>query len=151
MFFSAAKNSDGLLRRTLGIARTRNLDAAWTPDPQPILPPAEQIENSSLYFEPAHHTWFLFCNHVGLENNAEFTDAVWSLLEQGFEPLACRRQGRGARREQLPLEPKMHRSALCPQSRPAPRSFLRRPRRRKHQPHAPRRRPGVARFAPDAA
>ncbi len=78
MFFSAAKNSDGLLRRTLGIARTRNLDAAWTPDPQPILPPAEQIENSSLYFEPAHHTWFLFCNHVGLENNAEFTDAVWA-------------------------------------------------------------------------
>ena len=77
MFFSAAKRTAGKLQRTLGIARTKNLDAAWTPDDQPVVPSTEQIENSSLYFEPVNQTWFLFCNHVGIENKAEFTDAVW--------------------------------------------------------------------------
>jgi len=41
-----------------------------------IVPPKEQIENSSLYFEPANQTWFLFTNHIGLEGH-EYTDAVW--------------------------------------------------------------------------
>ncbi len=77
MFFSAAKKVAGKNQRTLGIARTKNLDAAWTPDAQPIVPSAEQIENSSLYFEPTNQTWFLFCNHVGIEAGVEFTDAVW--------------------------------------------------------------------------
>ena len=77
MFFSAAQKTDGKLQRTLGIARTKNLDAAWTLDAQPIVPSTEQIENSSLYFEPASQTWFLFSNHVGIENQNEFTDAVW--------------------------------------------------------------------------
>ncbi len=77
MFFSAAARIDGKLHRTLGIARTKNLDAVWTPDAQPILPAAEQIENSSLYFEPVTQTWFLFSNHVGLEGKSEFTDAIW--------------------------------------------------------------------------
>jgi predicted GH43/DUF377 family glycosyl hydrolase len=77
MFFSAAKRTAGKLQRTLGIARTKNLDSVWTPDAQPIVPLTEQIENSSLYFEPANQTWFLFCNHVGIENKSEFTDAVW--------------------------------------------------------------------------
>jgi hypothetical protein len=36
----------------------------------------EQVENSSLYFEEANRTWFLFTNHVGLDG-IEFTDAVW--------------------------------------------------------------------------
>jgi hypothetical protein len=30
------------------------------------MPPAEQVENRSLYFEPANRTWFLFTNHIGL-------------------------------------------------------------------------------------
>jgi len=77
MFFSAAARHNNKLQRTLGLARTKNLDAAWQPDAQPIVPSTEQIENSSLYFEPANHTWFLFCNHVGLEGRAEFTDSVW--------------------------------------------------------------------------
>ncbi len=76
MFFSAAKQSAGKLQRTLGIARTKNLDAAWTPDAEPMVPSTEQIENSSLYFEPSNQTWFLFSNHVGLDKG-EFTDAVW--------------------------------------------------------------------------
>jgi predicted GH43/DUF377 family glycosyl hydrolase/lysophospholipase L1-like esterase len=77
MFFSAAARESGKLKRTLGIARTKDLDGVWTPDPQPIVPVTEQIENSSLNFEPANQTWFLFSNHVGIENKREFTDAVW--------------------------------------------------------------------------
>jgi len=70
MFFSAS------MKRTIGIARTRDLNGAWTIDPAPIVPPDEQIENSSFYFEPANQTWFLFTNHIGLEGH-EYTDAVW--------------------------------------------------------------------------
>ena len=71
MFFS------GSMKRTLGIARTKDLDKPWTIDPTPIVSPEEQIENSSLYFEPTNKTWFLFTNHIGIENGIEYTDAVW--------------------------------------------------------------------------
>ncbi len=71
MFFSAS------MPRTLGIARTKDLDGPWTIDPVSILPRAEQVENSSLYFEPANKTWFLFTNHIGLDARGEYTDAVW--------------------------------------------------------------------------
>ena len=70
MFFSAS------MKRTIGIARTKNLDGPWALDPEPIMPPEEQIENTSIYFEPANKTWFLFTNHIGLEG-FEYTDAVW--------------------------------------------------------------------------
>jgi hypothetical protein len=75
MFFSAS--TDTPMLRTIGIARTKNLDAPWTIDPAPILPPTEQVENSSLYFEETTGTWFLFTNHVGLKGEREYTDAVW--------------------------------------------------------------------------
>ena len=56
----------------------KNLDGPWTLDPEPILPPTEQVENSSLYFEPTNQTWFLFTNHVGVGHDGfEYTDAVW--------------------------------------------------------------------------
>jgi hypothetical protein len=42
-----------------------------------MLPIEEQIENTSLYYEKAIKTWFLFTNHIGIENGVEFTDAVW--------------------------------------------------------------------------
>ncbi|MDD4892057.1 MAG: hypothetical protein PHU85_19215 [Phycisphaerae bacterium] len=70
MFFSAS------MKRTIGIARTKDLDGPWAIDPAPIVPAAEQIENSSLYYEQANKTWFLFTNHVGLAGG-EYTDAVW--------------------------------------------------------------------------
>lgn len=70
MFFSAS------MKRTLGIARTKDLNGPWDIDPQPIVPPEEQIENSSIYFEPSNKTWFLFTNHIGLDR-VEYTDAVW--------------------------------------------------------------------------
>ena len=76
MFFSAASTDDKGIHRTIGIARTKDLDQPWTLDPQPIVPPAEQIENTSLYFEPSNRRWFLFTNHIGLDRH-EYTDAVW--------------------------------------------------------------------------
>jgi predicted GH43/DUF377 family glycosyl hydrolase len=55
------------------LARTKNLDGKWVFDPKPMLPWDDTCENSSLYFEPANKTWFLFCNHI----NVSYTDAVW--------------------------------------------------------------------------
>lgn len=75
-FFSAA------MPRTLGIARARDLNGPWTADPQPILPPDEQIENAALYFQESTGTWFLFTNHVGLRDGVEFTDAIWVYWSQ---------------------------------------------------------------------
>ena len=76
MFFSAAGNDQRGTHRTISIARTKDLNGPWAIDPQPIVPPEEQIENSSLYFEPSNKTWFLFTNHIGLDGG-EYTDAVW--------------------------------------------------------------------------
>jgi predicted GH43/DUF377 family glycosyl hydrolase len=77
-FFSSTTRLEGnrSVQRTLGIARTKNLDSAWTVDPKPMVPSTEQIENSSLYFEKSKNTWFLFTNHIGIEGH-EYTDAVW--------------------------------------------------------------------------
>jgi len=77
-FFSSTTMKPGNLcvQRTLGIARTKDLDEAWTVDPNPMVPIEEQIENSSLYFEQSNKTWFLFTNHIGIDQG-EYTDAVW--------------------------------------------------------------------------
>jgi predicted GH43/DUF377 family glycosyl hydrolase len=79
MFYSAATvdSATRKTRRTLALARTRDLDGPWQTDPEPILPLAEQVENSSLYYERANRTWFLFTNHVGIRKGREYTDAVW--------------------------------------------------------------------------
>lgn len=77
-FFSATCRKPGnpCVQRTLGIARTRDLDGPWTVDPKPVVPIEEQIENSSLYYEKANKTWFLFTNHIGIDRG-EYTDAIW--------------------------------------------------------------------------
>jgi len=75
MFFSAAAAPP--IKRTISIARTRNLDGPWTLDPQPIFSPEEQVENTSLYYEPSRKTWFLFTDHIGVDARGEYTDAVW--------------------------------------------------------------------------
>jgi predicted GH43/DUF377 family glycosyl hydrolase len=75
MFFSAS--TDQPILRTLGIARTRDLDGRWRIDPKPIVPATEQVENTSLYHEPKNRTWWLFTNHVGLRDGLEYTDAIW--------------------------------------------------------------------------
>ncbi|MFH1741894.1 MAG: hypothetical protein ABIH23_23065 [bacterium] len=74
-FFSASAH-DGILKRTLGIARTKDLNGEWRVDVSPIVPLDEQIENSSIYYEETNSTWFLFTNHVGIDG-FEYTDAVW--------------------------------------------------------------------------
>ena len=79
MFFSAAafwEQPKRRLLRTLSIARTKNLDGAWDIDPMPALPPEHQIENSALYFEPSS-LWFLFTNHIGLDEQGEYTESIW--------------------------------------------------------------------------
>ena len=75
MFFSAAASPP--TKRTIGIARTRNLDRSWALDPQPIFSSEEQVENTSLYYEPSNKTWFLFTNHIGVDGRGEYTDSVW--------------------------------------------------------------------------
>jgi hypothetical protein len=78
-FFSSTtlKIGNPCVQRSLGIARTKDLNGSWNVDPAPILPIEEQIENTSLYYEKSIKTWFLFTNHIGIADGAEFTDAVW--------------------------------------------------------------------------
>jgi len=76
-FFSASTMKENIIKRTLGIARTNNLNGKWKIDADPIVPLEEQIENSSIYYEPNNATWFLFTNHVGIDDNGEYTDAIW--------------------------------------------------------------------------
>jgi predicted GH43/DUF377 family glycosyl hydrolase len=74
-FFSAS--TDTPIKRTISIARTKNLNGKWVIDPAPIVPADEQIENTSLYFDRTIHTWFLFTDHIGLDQDGEYTDAIW--------------------------------------------------------------------------
>lgn len=85
-FFSASTKGDNCIWRTLSIARTKNLDGPSEVQAEPILPLEEQIENSSLYFEPANQTWFLFTNHIGITpEGAEYTDAVYVYWSKDLE------------------------------------------------------------------
>lgn len=77
-FFSAALIDSAGIKRTLGIARTKDLNGSWVIDSTPLFPSTEQVENSSLYYEEKNNTWFLFTNHVGIDSaGTEYTDAVW--------------------------------------------------------------------------
>jgi len=76
MFFSASTGLPKIMR-TISIARAIHPDSAWNIDAVPMLPPEEQIENSSLYYQEKDKTWFLFTNHVGVKDGLEYTDAVW--------------------------------------------------------------------------
>lgn len=77
-FFSGALIDSGGIKRTLGIARTKNLNGSWNIDENPIFSPFEQVENSSMYYQEKNKTWFLFTNHVGIDSSGtEYTDAVW--------------------------------------------------------------------------
>jgi lysophospholipase L1-like esterase/predicted GH43/DUF377 family glycosyl hydrolase len=86
-FFSASTRERRHVRRTIGIARTRDLNSTWSVDEKPIVPLEEQIENSSLYFEPLNQTWFLFTNHIGLDGpgTPEYTDSVWVYWTKDLE------------------------------------------------------------------
>ncbi|MEX0322684.1 MAG: hypothetical protein AB3N63_11030 [Puniceicoccaceae bacterium] len=88
MYFSAAVEEDRksdtgrFAVRGLGIARTTDLEGPWTPDPEPVIPQEEQVENSSVFYEEETGTWYLFTNHIGIEDDpengvVEYTDAIW--------------------------------------------------------------------------
>jgi predicted GH43/DUF377 family glycosyl hydrolase len=89
-FYSAATQDPKTrkTRRTIALARTRDLNGAWTLSAEPLLPLDEQIENSSLYFEKSNGTWFLFTNHVGIRGNREYTDVwvYWSKDPEKWDP-----------------------------------------------------------------
>lgn len=77
-FFSGATQEGKVVQRTLGIARTRDLNSSWQIDEKPIFPLTEQIENSSVFFDKETKTWFLFTNHIGInDKKEEYTDAIW--------------------------------------------------------------------------
>ncbi len=78
-FFSATTQNGKDVKRTLGIARTPDLNATWKIDSTPLVPLTEQIENSSIYYEKKSKHWFLFTNHIGIDpkDSVEYTDAIW--------------------------------------------------------------------------
>ena len=82
-FFTCAENvkrPDGRVihTRSLGMAHAPHPDGPWTALEAPALPQEEQIENSSLYHEASNGWWFLFTNHVGMDETwDEWTDAIW--------------------------------------------------------------------------
>jgi predicted GH43/DUF377 family glycosyl hydrolase len=77
-FFSGATQDSSGTKRTLGLARTKDLNRSWTIDQKPIFPLNEQVENSSVYFDARSKTWYLFTNHIGITNSgSEYTDAIW--------------------------------------------------------------------------
>jgi predicted GH43/DUF377 family glycosyl hydrolase len=77
-FFSGSTVDNGVIKRTLGIARTKDLNGRWEIDSKPVVPLEEQVENSSLYFDKSSNYWFLFTNHIGIDRNkSEYTDAIW--------------------------------------------------------------------------
>ena len=82
--FSASEGVN-IFRRTFGIARTKDLNTPWKIDPNPILPPDEQLENANFYYQKETGTWFLFANHVGIEGGYEHTDAIWVYWTNDFK------------------------------------------------------------------
>lgn|GEM_PF-3098000 len=77
-FFSGSMMDGNAIKRTLGIAKTKDLNGSWKIMDKPIFPSEEQVENSSIYFDQKSKTWYLFTNHIGItKDNVEYTDAVW--------------------------------------------------------------------------
>ena len=82
MFYSGS--CKGETKRSIGLARTDDPSTCdnfrkekghfWVKDALPILPPSEDIENSSLFFEEESGYWYLFTNHI---KDNSYTDAVW--------------------------------------------------------------------------
>ena len=75
MLFSASTTNP--IMRTLSYARSTSLEKPWVVDKKPLLPPREQVENSSVYYQYDDSTWFVFTDHVGMTGQLEYTDAIW--------------------------------------------------------------------------
>ncbi|MBB5547547.1 hypothetical protein [Paraburkholderia fungorum] len=81
-FFSAGTTD---AKRTIGIARTSNLDNSWAVDPTPALPLNEQLENASIYYQESTKTWFMFVNHIGIGSIGEYADSIWVYWTQDVD------------------------------------------------------------------
>lgn len=77
-FYSGSNMGPNYLR-TIGLATAASPEGPWTDSgPEPILPLEENLENPAMYFEPELGLWFMFVNHVGVdEAGVEYTDAIW--------------------------------------------------------------------------
>lgn len=85
-FFSAATQDNSGTKRSLGLAKTNDLNATWQLSAKPIFPLTEQVENSSLYFDGDSKTWYLFTNHIGINDAGdEYTDAIWVYWSKNLE------------------------------------------------------------------
>lgn len=77
-FFSGATQDSNGIKRTIGLASTKDLNQSWIIKQKPVFPLTEQVENSSLYFDSQNRTWYLFTNHIGIsDKGVEYTDAIW--------------------------------------------------------------------------
>ncbi len=76
-FFSASVCNEKGVQRTLSLARTWDLNSEWTVDAEPLFPLSEQIENVGIFYEEETKTWFLFTNHIGINERFEYADSVW--------------------------------------------------------------------------
>ncbi|MBB6107649.1 Glycosyl hydrolases family 43 [Mucilaginibacter lappiensis] len=85
-FFSGATQDSTGTKRTLGLAKTNNLNNFWKINDKPVLPLTEQVENSSLFFDARNKTWYLFTNHIGINTDGtEYTDAIWVYWSKNLE------------------------------------------------------------------
>jgi predicted GH43/DUF377 family glycosyl hydrolase len=85
-FFSGATQDSTSTKRSIGIARTKDLNGSWVIDDQPIFPLTQQVENSSLFFDKKSKTWYLFTNHIGISKSGiEYTDAIWVYWSKDLE------------------------------------------------------------------
>ncbi|MHB1462647.1 MAG: glycoside hydrolase family protein [Armatimonadota bacterium] len=63
---------------SIGIARTKDLNAKWTLATEPLFDSGHyDAENSSIYYEKANKTWFMFVNHIGMHDGNYYTDGTW--------------------------------------------------------------------------
>lgn len=94
MIYSGSCN--GVIKRTLGIARTNDLLAAddydkqtgnfWVKEPEPILPQSHDIENTSLFFEESSGLWWMFTNRVYQNWYADSIWVYWSPDPSHWDP-----------------------------------------------------------------
>ncbi len=90
MFYSGS--CKGETKRSVGIAKTDNLSTCddfdkedgnfWIKDPDPVIPPEDDIENTSIFFEESSGLYWMFTNHI---YNNSYTDSVWVYWSDDLE------------------------------------------------------------------
>jgi hypothetical protein len=74
MYFSGSSAAG----RSIGLATTTDLLGTWTVQPDPLLPPSEQLENAAVYRDTRTGLWWLLANHIHrTATTGPYTNAVW--------------------------------------------------------------------------